>query len=82
MDNENNIAISIKNVSCFYGKNEALKNASLDIPSNNIYSFIGPSGCGKTTLLRSINRLNDLIPAFNLTGSIELDGEDIYTYKE
>ena len=76
-----NIAISIKNVSCFYGKNIALKNAALDIPANSIYSFIGPSGCGKTTLLRSVNRMNDLISSFNLTGSIEIDGENIYTYK-
>ena len=82
MDNTNNIAIKIKDVSCFYGKNIALKNASLDIPSNSIYSFIGPSGCGKTTLLRSINRLNDLISSFSLTGSIEIEGADIYTYKE
>ena len=75
MDN----AISIKNVHCFYGKNQALKNASLDIPKNCIYSFIGPSGCGKTTLLRSINRMNDLVETFTLTGSIEIGGEDIYT---
>jgi len=73
-----NIAISIKDVSCFYGKNEALKNAGIDIPKNSIYSFIGPSGCGKTTLLRSINRMNDLIESFNLTGSIEINGENIY----
>jgi len=76
-----NTAISIKDVSCLYGKNIALKNASIDIPSNSIYSFIGPSGCGKTTLLRSINRMNDLISSFNLTGSIEIEGDDIYTYK-
>jgi len=77
-----NIAIKIKDISCFYGKNIALKNVNLDIPSNSIYSFIGPSGCGKTTLLRSINRMNDLIPSFSLTGSIEIEDEDIYTYKE
>jgi len=76
-----NIAISIKDVFCFYGKNIALKKANLDIPSNSIYSFIGPSGCGKTTLLRSINRMNDLIPSFGLTGSIKIGSEDIYTYK-
>ncbi|MCL2812963.1 MAG: phosphate ABC transporter ATP-binding protein [Oscillospiraceae bacterium] len=76
-----NIAIKINDVSCFYGKNAAVKNASIDIPSNSIYSFIGPSGCGKTTLLRSINRMNDLIESFNLTGSIEIDGENIYEYK-
>ena len=77
MDNINH-AVKIKDVSCFYGANAALKNVSLDIPKNSIYAFIGPSGCGKTTLLRSINRLNDLIGAFKLEGSIEIDGENIY----
>ena len=72
--------ISIKNVSCFYGNNQALKNANLEIPKNSIYSFIGPSGCGKTTLLRSINRMNDLIETFSLTGAIEINGENIYRY--
>ncbi|MGB4438086.1 MAG: phosphate ABC transporter ATP-binding protein PstB [Sedimentibacter sp.] len=70
--------LSIKNVSCFYGKNEAVKNVSLDIPKNSIYSFIGPSGCGKTTLLRSINRMNDLVQSFHLEGEIFLDGENVY----
>ena len=84
MDNTNNYsgtAIKIKEVSCFYGHNNVLKNACLDIPANSIYSFIGPSGCGKTTLLRSINRMNDLISSFNLTGSIEINGENIYNLK-
>jgi len=72
-------AVSIKNVSCFYGGNAALKNVSIDIPRNCIYSFIGPSGCGKTTLLRSINRMNDLIHSFKLTGTVEVNGNDIYT---
>jgi len=78
MDNENNYAVRIKDVSCFYGQNNALKNVNIDIPKNSIYAFIGPSGCGKTTLLRSINRLNDLIAAFKLEGSIEINGENIY----
>ncbi|MCL2157861.1 MAG: phosphate ABC transporter ATP-binding protein [Oscillospiraceae bacterium] len=72
--------IGIKDVSCFYGNNQALKNASLEIPKNSIYAFIGSSGCGKTTLLRSINRMNDLIESFRLTGSIEINGENIYEY--
>jgi phosphate transport system ATP-binding protein len=79
MDNSSdNIAIRIKDVTCAYGENSAVRNASLDIPKNSIYAFIGPSGCGKTTLLRSINRLNDLIGSFKLTGSIEIGGENIY----
>jgi len=77
-----NIAVAIKNVSCHYGKNTALKNVDLDIPQNSIYAFIGPSGCGKTTLLRSINRLNDLIPAFRLQGAITVYGSDVYGTNE
>lgn len=71
-------AVRIEDVSCYYGENQALEQVNIDIPKNTIYSFIGPSGCGKTTLLRSINRLNDLIPSFHLTGSIILNGRNIY----
>jgi len=78
MDKYNDPLISIKGVSCYYGNNQALKNASIDIPRRSIYAFIGPSGCGKTTMLRSINRLNDLIDSFRLEGSIEIDGENVY----
>ncbi|MCL2099844.1 MAG: phosphate ABC transporter ATP-binding protein [Oscillospiraceae bacterium] len=72
------IDIKIKNVSCFYGENAAVKNVNLYIPKNSIFSFIGPSGCGKTTLLRSLNRLNDLIETHRITGEIEIDGVNIY----
>jgi phosphate transport system ATP-binding protein len=72
-------AVRIENVSCYYGANKAVDQVSIDIPKNSIYSFIGPSGCGKTTLLRSINRLNDLIPGFRRTGSITINGRDIYS---
>ena len=75
MDN----AVSIKDFSCYYGSNKALDRVNIDIPKNSIYAFIGPSGCGKTTLLRSINRLNDLIPTFHQTGSIMMNGQDIYS---
>ena len=75
-------AIRIKDVSCFYGENAALKNASIDIPQNSIYAFIGPSGCGKTTLLRSINRLNDLIPIFRHTGKIEIGDKNVYELRD
>jgi phosphate transport system ATP-binding protein len=60
---------------------QALSDVSLDIPERDIFAFIGPSGCGKTTLLRSINRLNDLIRSFSLEGSIRIDGIDIYADK-
>lgn len=71
--------IKIKEVDAWYSRNHALKNVSMDIPQNSIYSFIGPSGCGKTTLLRSINRLNDLIPEFRLEGDVQIDGQSAYT---
>ncbi|MCL2122115.1 MAG: phosphate ABC transporter ATP-binding protein [Clostridiales bacterium] len=73
-------AIAIKNVTCRYGSTTALQDVSLDIPKNAIYSFIGPSGCGKTTLLRSINRLNDMIPSFRIEGSILVEGKDVYAH--
>lgn len=73
------IAVKIIGYSAYYGKNHALKNISLNIPKNQIYAFIGPSGCGKTTLLRSINRLNDLIPSFRHEGEIEVAGMDVYS---
>ena len=74
-------AVEIKDFNAYYGKNQALKNISLDIPDKQIYSFIGPSGCGKTTLLRSINRLNDLVASFRQTGQIGIDGKDIYSLR-
>jgi phosphate transport system ATP-binding protein len=80
-DNGAASAVAIKNVTCRYGSNTALRGVNLDIPPNSIYAFIGPSGCGKTTLLRSINRLNDLIPSFRLSGSITVQGGDIYADK-
>ena len=62
----------------FYGSFQALKNINLDIKERQITALIGPSGCGKSTFLRTLNRMNDLIPHTRLTGSIRLDGENIY----
>ena len=77
MENEN-VKISTKNVNLYYGENHALKDINLDIKTNRITAFIGPSGCGKSTYLKSLNRLNDLVPGCRITGSFLLDGEDIY----
>lgn len=77
MENEN-IKISTKNVNLYYGENHALKDINLDIKTNKITAFIGPSGCGKSTYLKSLNRMNDLVPGCKITGSFLLDGEDIY----
>ena len=62
----------------YYGENHALKNINIDIYDKNITALIGPSGCGKSTFLKSLNRMNDLVPNVKITGGIELDGEDIY----
>ena len=62
----------------FYGSFQALKNINLDIKERQITALIGPSGCGKSTFLRTLNRMNELIPQTRLTGSIFLDGENIY----
>lgn len=70
--------VEISNVELFYGTYKALHGISLSIPSREVTAFIGPSGCGKSTLLRSINRMNDLIEGVKLTGSIRIDGEDVY----
>ena len=70
--------ISIKKINAWYSEKQALEDISLDIPENSITALIGPSGCGKTTLLKSLNRLNDLIPGFRLSGEVGVGGKDIY----
>lgn len=76
-DARNGAKIDIKDVSFWYGEKQALKNIDLKINRNEVTAFIGPSGCGKTTLLRCLNRSNDLIPDARMTGTILLDGIDI-----
>ncbi|MCD1146936.1 phosphate ABC transporter ATP-binding protein PstB [Peptoniphilus sp. KCTC 25270] len=73
--------MEIKKVDLFYGDFHALKNISMDIQEKEITAFIGPSGCGKSTMLKSLNRMNDLIPNCKITGDILLDGKDIYDPK-
>ncbi len=68
----------IENLDLYYGDFKALKNVNLSIPAGNITAFIGPSGCGNSTLLKSLNRMNDLIQGCRIEGKITLDGEDIY----
>jgi phosphate transport system ATP-binding protein len=65
--------------SLFYGSFRAIREISVDIPDSSITSIIGPSGCGKSTFLRSFNRMNELIPGVSVTGSVLLDGEDIFS---
>jgi phosphate transport system ATP-binding protein len=70
--------VRAKGVSVFYGAHEAIKSISVTMPRNNVIALIGPSGCGKSTFLRSINRLNDLIPGCRMTGELLIDGQNIY----
>ena len=70
--------IEIKNMELYYGDFKAIKGINLSIPPNEITAFIGPSGCGKSTVLRSLNRMNDLIEGCKITGEVLLDGKDIY----
>ena len=69
---------TIKNLNSYFGGIPGLKQITLDIPANLILGIIGPAGSGKTTFLRTLNRLNDLLPDFHAEGQVLLDGEDIY----
>ena len=73
-----NSKVSIQNMDLYYGDFHALKNLNLEIPANQVTAFIGPSGCGKSTCIKSLNRMNDLIDGCKITGTIKIDGEDIY----
>ena len=73
-----NSKVSIQNMDLYYGDFHSLKNLNLEIPANQVTAFIGPSGCGKSTCIKSLNRMNDLIDGCKITGTIKIDGEDIY----
>lgn len=70
--------IAVKNLNLYYGDNHALKGVSMKIRANSITAFIGPSGCGKSTFLKCLNRMNDLVDNVRISGTVLLDGEDIY----
>jgi phosphate transport system ATP-binding protein len=72
------VKMRARGVDVFYGENHAIENADLDILEDEVTALIGPSGCGKSTFLRCFNRMNDTIPGCRVTGSIELDGQDIH----
>jgi phosphate transport system ATP-binding protein len=73
-----NAKICARDVNVYYGDKQAIIDVSLDIGRNEITAMIGPSGCGKSTFLRTMNRMNDIIPDCRFVGNIKLDGEDIY----
>ncbi len=70
--------IETKALNLWYGPNHALKDISIAIPAHEITAFIGPSGCGKSTFLRTLDRMNDLIPGVKITGEADFNGENIY----
>jgi phosphate transport system ATP-binding protein len=78
MQAHGNPRIRVQNVSYAYGGKPALRDVTLDVPANAVTVFFGPAGGGKTTLLRLINRLNDLVEGTQMSGAILLDGQDIY----
>ena len=71
--------VVVKALNFYYGAKQALEHITIDIPANLVTAFIGPSGCGKSTFLRTLNRMNDIIPGTRVEGSVEIDGKDIYT---
>src|SRR6185436_5201321 len=70
--------VSVHDLNFFYGRVQALHNISIDIPERVVMAFIGPSGCGKSTFLRTLNRMNDVIPATRVAGQVLIDDHDIY----
>ncbi|HKZ78494.1 MAG TPA: phosphate ABC transporter ATP-binding protein PstB [Pyrinomonadaceae bacterium] len=70
--------IAVQNLNFYYGQTQALHDVSLQIPEKIVMAFIGPSGCGKSTFLRTLNRMNDVIPGTRVQGTVLMDGRDIY----
>ena len=70
--------ITVKDLCLWYGNTQALKNVNINIAKNSITALIGPSGCGKSTFLKTLNRMNDLVPGVRITGEVKYDGKDIF----
>ena len=70
--------ITVRDMNLWYGQTQALKNINIDIPERSITALIGPSGCGKSTFLKSLNRMQDLVPSVKITGDIRYQGQDIF----
>ncbi|HXX35968.1 MAG TPA: phosphate ABC transporter ATP-binding protein PstB [Thermodesulfobacteriota bacterium] len=78
MESNPPLKMEVRGLHFYYGSNHALKNINIVIKDRQITALIGPSGCGKSTFLRTLNRLNELIPQTRIEGTVRLDGEDIY----
>ena len=74
----NNPIITVNDLNLWYGQTQALKSISLDIPEKSITALIGPSGCGKSTFLKTLNRMNDLVPGVKITGEVAYHGQNIF----
>lgn len=72
------VKISVEHLNFFYGAKKALTDISIGMKANEVTAFIGPSGCGKSTFLRTLNRMNDIIPGARVEGSVKIDGNDLY----
>src|SRR4026209_319196 len=72
------LKIEVSEMDFFFGSHKALQDVNMKVRENYVTALIGPSGCGKSTFLRSLNRMNDLIPGSRFEGKVQLDGEDIY----
>jgi phosphate transport system ATP-binding protein len=72
------VKIQVSKLKLYYGEALALKKISIDVPKNNVLALIGPSGCGKSTFLRTLNRMNDLIPGVKIEGEVLIDGQNVY----
>ena len=73
-----NPIFTVRDLNLWYGQAQALKDITLDIPEKSITALIGPSGCGKSTFLKTLNRMNDLVPGVKVTGEVRFHGEDIF----
>src|SRR6476661_10997655 len=71
-------AIDVRDLNFYYGAKRALEGITIDIQPNLVTAFIGPSGCGKSTFLRTLNRMNDVLPGTRVHGKVLIDGNDVY----
>ncbi len=79
MDKHENPVLTAKGLELWYGSTQALKNVDIDIPEKKVTALIGPSGCGKSTFLKTLDRMNDLVPGVTIKGSVRYRGQEIYS---
>jgi phosphate transport system ATP-binding protein len=77
-DDDREIAVELRDLSCYYGSFRAVKNVTVEFRAREITALIGPSGCGKSTLLRTLNRMNDMVPGYRTEGQVLLEGQDLF----